>query len=165
MPKTLLLLRHAKSDWEDPELADHDRPLNKRGRRDAPRVGQLLVTTARLPQVIYCSTAQRARSTAELLIEAAQYTGPIDFRAQLYLAAPPAYIEVLSGTDDSCSTALAIGHNPGLEQLLTLLTGVSTSLPTAALAEIQLDVERWTDLRPLRCGKLIEIWRPKEHDD
>lgn len=165
MPKTLLLLRHAKSSWSEEGMADHDRPLNKRGKRDAPRVGQMLRESGRVPDAIYCSTAMRARRTAELVAEAAGFTGELELHGALYLATPERVVDVLALAPDQHPCVLAVGHNPGLEQLVAVLTGENTSLPTAALVEIQLDIDRWSDLRPVRCGTVHEIWRPKEHDE
>ena len=89
--KTLLILRHAKSDWETPDVADHDRPLNGRGKRDAPRMGRLLRDENLVPDLIISSTAKRARKTAKLVAEASGYEGEIRLAETLYLAGPEAY--------------------------------------------------------------------------
>jgi len=93
--KTLLLLRHAKSSWKHPELADHDRPLNKRGKRTAPRVSALLQDEDLIPDLILCSPAVRAHTTARLVAKACAYAGEIKRIRKLYLAEPQTYIEVL----------------------------------------------------------------------
>lgn len=160
--KTLLLLRHAKSSWDDESLDDHDRPLNDRGKRDAPRMGQLLQNRGLLPALILCSTAVRARKTLKKVCQAAEYEGPHALRGELYLAPPEVYVGVLQGVAEPTETVMVIGHNPGLESLLTCLTGEMEHFPTAALAVIELPIDRWQDLRLSATGRLIDLFRPKE---
>src|SRR5512137_2550352 len=99
--KTLLLMRHAKSSWKDTELEDLQRPLNKRGRRLAPRMGELLREKELVPQLIYSSNAVRARQTAEFLAGATGYTGDIRYQESLYLAEPSAYLDAIAQSPDS----------------------------------------------------------------
>jgi phosphohistidine phosphatase len=160
--KTLLLLRHAKSSWKQPELADHDRPLNKRGQRDAPRMGRLLKKENLTPDLIVSSTAKRAHDTAEVVAETSGYEDEVDFRPELYMAEPETYLGLLKSLSDDYQSVMLVGHNPGLEELLELLTGESETLPTAALAEIQLPLQRWKDLSSRAKGKLINLWRARE---
>src|SRR6266487_357541 len=98
--KSILVLRHAKSSWKQPELADHDRPLNKRGKRDAPLVGRLLKKKGLVPDNIISSTAMRARATAEAVAKASGYKGEITFNRSLYAAGPQAYIDALQDLSD-----------------------------------------------------------------
>jgi phosphohistidine phosphatase len=163
--KTLLLLRHAKSSWDDAALSDHQRPLNRRGEKAAPRIGQLLAEEGLLPDRILCSTAVRARQTAEHVVRHSGYVGEVDYRANLYLAPPEAYLEVLSQLPDDVNTVLAVGHNPGMEDLLYQLTGKHEHFPTAGLARIDFSVAAWSKLDAGARGKLIHLWRPKELDD
>ena len=109
--KTLLILRHAKSSWADPGMADHDRPLNARGKRDAPRMGRLIAEQGLHPDIIVSSTAKRARSTAKRVIEAGGLTCPKCLLDELYLAAPETYINTLRQLDDTSQRVLAVGHN------------------------------------------------------
>lgn len=159
--KTLLLLRHAKSSWKHPELADHDRPLNKRGKRTAPLMGEILQEQGLIPDLILCSSAVRAHSTAILVAKACNYLGEIRQTRELYLAEPQAYIEVLRQVTEKYAHVLVVGHNPGLESLLEALTGEAMAMPTAALACIELAVKRWRDLDMNTEGKLVNLWRPK----
>lgn len=159
--KTLLILRHAKSDWSDSSLSDHDRPLNDRGKHDAPRMGELLRRQNLLPDLILSSTAKRARQTTRLLSEAAGYSGEIQWLESLYAAPPSAYLKACSGLPDSVQTVMVVGHNPGLEELLAGLTGELQSLPTAALAEVELPIESWQELRNPVRGRLLHLWKPK----
>ena len=159
--KTLLLLRHAKSSWKHPELADHDRPLNKRGKRTAPLMGALLQDEDLIPDLILCSSAVRAHTTALLVAKACTYTGKITKTRKLYLAEPQAYREVLRQVAEKHVRVLVVGHNPGLESLIHALTGEAMAMPTAALAYMELSLKRWRDLDLNTECKLVNMWRPK----
>ena len=160
--KTLLILRHAKSSWKNADLSDHDRPLYKRGKVDAPRMGRLLCDEGLLPDIVLCSTAKRARKTVEKLTESSGYSGPCELDRSLYGATPTQYLQVLVRCDDEYQRAMLVGHNPGLEELLVRLTGTYERLPTAALAQIELDVSSWSELEHRPQGRVVHVWRPKE---
>ena len=161
--KTLLVLRHAKSSWKDPGLEDHDRPLNKRGKRDAPRMGKLLRDEKLVPDLIVSSTAVRAQSTAKAAAKSAQYEAEIRLDERLYLADPATMVSVLKEVGDpSANKVMIVAHNPGQEELVRVLAGGGGPFPTAALAQIELPIETWTELELATQGKLINLWRPKE---
>jgi len=160
--KTLLILRHAKSSWKDLDLADHDRPLSTRGKRDAPRMGHLLLEKELLPQLIISSTAKRARKTVKLVSEACGYKGDRLFIEALYAAGPEAYIGALRELGGGYERVMVVGHNPGLEELLDRLTGAGHTLPTAALAEVSLPIGSWDELGVSTEGELIGLWAPRE---
>ena len=160
--KTLLLLRHAKSSWKRPELADHDRPLNKRGKRTAPLMGKLLQDEDLIPDLIICSSAVRTHTTAMLVAEACAYTGEIKQTRELYLADPEEYIEVLCQVDEKHARLLVVGHNPGLEAFIEALTGEAIMMPTAALAYIELSIKDWSNLDLKTDCKLVNVWRPND---
>jgi phosphohistidine phosphatase len=161
--KTLLVLRHAKSSWDDPHLDDHDRPLNARGERDAPRMGRLARKKRLSVELIISSDALRARLTAEAVADAIGYGGQILLDPRLYHASAADILAVLrSAVDDNVTTVMIVGHNPGLEDLVARLTGDPEALPTAALAQIALPIERWPDLTASTRGTLVGLWRPKE---
>ena len=160
--KTLLVLRHAKSSWNDPARDDHERPLNKRGRRDGPRMGELVRQYGLVPDLVISSDAVRARLTAEAMAEAAHYAGEVVLDQQLYLASPADILSLLRTVRERADTVMIVGHNPGLEELVEQLTGEGTDLPTAALAQIVLPIDRWRDLKPSTRGTLVGHWRPKE---
>lgn len=164
--KTLLLLRHAKSSWEDRSLSDHDRPLNERGERDAPRMGQLLRDEGLWPDLILSSTARRARRTAELMVADPDDDTPDDdteirYLSELYLADPADCLAAVRRVGGEAQCVLVVGHNPGLEMLLQSLTDEWHRLPTAALARVELAIDAWKDLEP-RGGELAGLWRPRE---
>jgi phosphohistidine phosphatase len=160
--KTLLLLRHAKSSWDDPVLPDHDRPLTERGKKDAKRIGRLLREFRLVPELIVSSTAQRARKTASKVAKACGYTGEVEVASRLYHAYSSQFIEVLREIGNQHATVLVVAHNPGLEELVRHLTGQVETMPTAALAQVSLDIERWQDLIVPPGGRLLQVWRPKE---
>ena len=160
--KTLLVLRHAKSSWNDPGLDDHERPLNKRGRRDAPRMGELVREYGLIPDVVLSSDAVRARLTTEAVAEAAGYVGDILLDPHLYMAGPADILSLLRTVGENAETVMIVGHNPGLEELVERLTGERQDLPTAALAQIGLPIDEWRDLKLSTRGMLLGLWRPEE---
>jgi len=160
--KTLLVLRHAKSSWSDPALDDHERPLNTRGRRDAPRMGALVREYGLIPDVVISSDAVRARLTAESVVEAARCAGEIRLDPRLYMAGPADILSLLRTVGEKAATVMIVGHNPGLEELVTQLTGEWQDLPTAALAQIVLPIDQWRDLTLSTRGTLVGHWRPKQ---
>jgi len=160
--KTLLVLRHAKSSWSDPALDDHERPLNKRGRRDAPRMGELVREYHLIPDVVISSDAVRARLTAEAVVEAARCAGGILLDQRLYMAGPADILSLLRTVGEKAETVMIVGHNPGLEELVAQLTGERQDLPTAALAQIVLPIDQWRDLKRSTRGTLAGHWVAKE---
>jgi phosphohistidine phosphatase len=160
--KTLLILRHAKSSWKHTELPDFDRPLNKRGKGDAPRMGELLRQADLLPNLILSSTAQRARQTTQAVVDASGYGGEVRWLDSLYAAPPESYLEALRSLDDSLQRVMVVGHNPGLEELLEDLTGAAETLPTAALAQVLLPIQSWSQLDEDVSGELVQIWQPRQ---
>ncbi|HMJ07381.1 MAG TPA: histidine phosphatase family protein [Pyrinomonadaceae bacterium] len=160
--KRLYLLRHAKSSWSEPELADFERPLNQRGLNAAPFIGKLIAARQMVPDLTVSSPACRAAETARLVHEASSAPGEIEFVDRIYEASPQTLLQVTAGLNDKAGSAMIVGHNPGMEGFLRLLTGRSEAMPTAALAIIDLAVRNWSDIKP-GCGTLIEVVRPKEH--
>jgi phosphohistidine phosphatase len=160
--KTLLLMRHAKSSWTDSTQTDHNRTLNKRGERDATRMGQLIESEGLVPDCIVSSTAVRAHTTAELVAERSGFKEEIQLARELYHAPPSVYFAVLSQLPGTCKRVLAVAHNPGIAEILSQLTGADESMPTAALAHIQLDIEDWNQFDQDCDAQLVEFWCPKE---
>jgi phosphohistidine phosphatase len=158
--KSLLILRHAKSSWKHPELTDHDRPLNKRGKRDAPCMGEILRSEHLIPEAIISSTAARAHATAEAVAKASGYKGEVTLNRSLYAAGPEAYLDVLHDLSDDYVRVLIVGHNPGLEELVEMLTGETHPLPTCSFAHIKLHVDGWLDIDYETKGQLAGIWQP-----
>ena len=161
--KILLLMRHAKSSWEDPTITDHDRPLNNRGKKDAPRMGKLLKEINLIPDILISSTARRAEMTAKKVAKSCDYRKDIVFKSSLYSAGPTAFIKELKTIKkDGIVTALLVAHNPGVEDFVEYLTGKVEILPTSTLVQIELPINRWDDLDTNTKGIIVNTWRPKE---
>lgn len=168
--KTLYLQRHAKSSWTDPTLDDFDRPLNGRGRRAGTRIGTFLRDEDIRPALILCSAAKRARQTLKLI--QAELGGKIPAKIEkcLYMATSAELLKRLAKVDDKVSSVMLIGHNPETQHLALELAGsgdgeawesMSAKFPTAALAVLQCDIERWRDLRPQKAS-LESFVRPRD---
>lgn len=163
--KTLLLLRHAKSSWKDTSLTDFERPLNRRGRRAAALIGRFLRRKNVQPDLILSSPAVRARSTIEIVLESSQLRVEPRYDERLYLASAAALLGIIRQFEDQVDTAMLVGHNSGTEDVLHRLTGVQGIMPTAALAKIVLDVDRWSEVTiKLSGGRAGLEWlvKPKE---
>jgi phosphohistidine phosphatase len=151
--KTLLVLRHAKSDRSDPGLEDHDRPLAARGETDAPRMGAALAALGSMPDVIITSTAVRARDTAHLAATGMGYDGPTVETRAVYAASGDALLAVLHDHAGDHDTTLLVGHNPGMEELIGLLIAdagseIGLRMPTAALACLSFETDAWSEVTP-----------------
>lgn len=169
--KSLTLLRHAKSGWDDPVSRDFDRPLNPRGRRAARTVGREMEAQGLDFDLILASPAQRVVETLE---EVSAGYGAIrpEFDQRLYLASTAALIEIVRATPDSVRRLLLVGHNPGLEELALCLSRrddgalraeVEVKYPTGTVAEIELPVERWAEVDE-GTGRLVRFIRPRDLD-
>jgi phosphohistidine phosphatase len=160
--KTLLLLRHAKSSWKKSDMSDHERPLNKRGKKEAPIVGAYLKENGLVPDLILTSTARRAHATAEAVAEASGFEGEVELYQDLYMSDAASYLDILRCMPDKANRVLVVGHNPDVEDLLTLLTEVKEHMTTAALAVITLPISRWEELNEATDGRLQNLWVPRE---
>jgi phosphohistidine phosphatase len=125
-------------------------------------MGMLVKDKELIPQVIFCSTAERARETAKALVESTGYSGKVTFLDSFYLAEPAAYIGELAKLPDGLERVMVIGHNPGLEGVLQMLSHQVESLPTAAIAHLVLPIQRWSELTTDTRGELVELWRPRD---
>ncbi len=159
--KTLFILRHAKSSWENPDWADFERPLNSRGLDAARFIGALVYERSLSPQIIVSSPAKRAKQTAVLVKEIAEIPKPIIFDERIYEASPLTLFNLIREFDEKYESVLIIGHNPGFENLVRMLTGETVSMPTAALAKINLGIEKWSEIET-DSNKLEILIRPKE---
>ena len=159
--KTLLVMRHAKSSWNFSELSDYDRPLNARGKRDAPRIGKYLRQEGLMPDRILTSSAKRARKTASKVAKASGYTGKVKKLDSLYDTVPGVYFKTLQELPDKYQRVMIVGHNPTMEQLVNHLTRHIKQMPTAAIAHIELPIERWEALDLYTKGTLVNLWTPE----
>lgn len=158
--KTLFLLRHAKSSWKDNLLEDHDRPLNRRGRDEAPLVGEYLRQRGLTPAFVAVSTARRAIQTAAEVLSVIRYDGLVYTSRDLHLADSETLLSVIRKTPKRYPSLLVIAHNPGIEETIEQLTGQASPMPTSSLAHIELPIEAWRELVPDGGGTLVETWRP-----
>ena len=141
--KTILLFRHGKSDWDADFERDHERPLAKRGHKAAVRMGRFLAAAGPQPELILTSTAVRATQTLDLAAEAGSWSGEVRSVAELYLASPPTLLAKIRQVAEDVETVMLVGHEPGWSETIEVLTGGSVRFPTAALARIDVEVERW----------------------
>lgn len=148
MTKCLVLLRHAKSSWKQAELADFDRPLSGRGKRDAPAMAQRLKQWGLRPDLILSSPAKRARKTAKIAARELGYPGKdICWDERLYLQGVKSLLAVLTETDDRYNEVMLVGHNPDVTELAERLTGDAFGeIPTAGAVVIRLEGTNWRDL-------------------
>ena len=157
--KTLLLLRHAKAENPEPDVTDLNRALNARGRAEAQSVGQFIKTQALEFDLVLCSTATRARETTELVLAAAELAANVRFDTRIYEAGPLRLLEVISEIEESMSAVLLVGHNPGMEELLKILTGSLEQMATGTLAKIELSAG-WSKALEAK-GTLDSIVKPQ----
>ena len=167
MPKELLIMRHAKSSWDDESLSDHERPLNKRGLRDAPRMAQFLVANNLAPDLIVSSTANRANSTARLVAENLNMGDlVVEVTEDFYLAPPDIYVEYAQRLADQFKRPMFVGHNPGMEYLVSSLASQKwESMPTAAIAHVVFEFDSWNELTDRAAVQSVNVFRPKQIDD
>jgi phosphohistidine phosphatase len=158
--KTVLLLRHGKSKRGPEYETDFERPLAKRGRRDAARMGEFLAEQDLLPDVIICSPAERARETAERCADAADYQGEIRYEESLYDGNEESYLELLWSLDDAIGRVLFVGHNPTTEAAIETLSRRYARMPTAALARVDFDTDLWVELFDVG-GRLVWVQVPR----
>lgn len=152
--RQLALLRHAKSSWSDPGLSDRERPLNKRGERDAPQMGARLTARKLRPSLILTSPATRALATAKEVAKAFSY--PLEFLQHedaLYLASPSTLLEVVATQDSRFQSLMVVGHNPGLTDFCNALlpTLDLANLPTAGVVALTSSATKWGDIGPENC--------------
>ena len=123
----------------------------------------MFVTDAGLvPDLILSSTAKRARSTAEEVAACCAYDSEVVLEPRLYLADPTTIVDIVQGLGGDTGRLLVVGHNPGVEELVAQLTDQTEAFPTAALAQIELPIANWLELRLSTSGRLVSMWRPKD---
>lgn len=167
----LLLMRHAKSSWDNPSLDDFERPLNKRGTGAATAIGARLASTGPAPGLVLCSTAVRTRATLALVLREIDATAPqVIFDDALYLADAETLLARIRETDGRHRTIMVVAHNPGLHTLAVELAGhgrrelldeLAHHFPTAALAHITFRSNDWRAIKPA-SGELADYVLPRK---
>ena len=162
--KTLYLARHAKSSWKFPGLDDFERPLNKRGRKNAPFMGKILKKLKVAPNLIISSPANRAAMTARIIAHKIKY--PLDeirYSEAIYEFSANAVIQVIKQIDNTVDQVMLVGHNPALTDLANYFSGEPISnIPTCGIFCVDLDISSWAKIIE-HCGKLIFFEFPKKH--
>ena len=171
--KTLILLRHAKSSWDDPDLEDHDRPLNKRGRGAAPVIAAWLAERGHVPDRIVCSSSLRTQETVERMRDALPDLPDPVIEPGLYHADPARMMELVRAQPDEANGVMLVGHQPGLSAFARMLAGGKVRpgcsrafehFPTAAAAVLTAQTEIWADIAP-RTARFVEFAKPRELAD
>jgi phosphohistidine phosphatase len=160
--KTLILMRHAKSSMDGKKQEDWERPLNKRGKKNAVTLAKALQEKGIVPEVILASAAVRSHQTAELLIEELKFRGDVHYLAHLYKGEVDSYLFEIKRLLDQEKCVLVIGHNPMLESFLQMVSAKVESLPTASLAFLNVPVESWKDFNFEITSQLVDFWKPKD---
>jgi phosphohistidine phosphatase len=170
--KRLAILRHAKSSWDEPGLDDFNRPLNERGWKAARRIGRELNKRGMKFDLVLSSTAARTRETIDGVQEYFNFDAPVKFRPELYLASEATLLEIVRGLDEKVKAPLIVGHNPGLELLVTDLSRdddqglrrrVAGKFPTGAFAVLELPTRHWSKVKP-GAGQVLELILPSDLD-
>ncbi len=159
--KTLFIMRHAKSSWDNPNWSDFERPLNERGFQTAPLMGEVMLKNNFTPEIIVSSPAMRAKQTAQLVKESAAFEAGIRFDERIYEASISILLGVVADIEDLYDSAMIVGHNPGFENLVRTLTGKIEPMPTATLAVVDLEINSWKEINS-ETGNLRKMIRPKE---
>lgn len=160
--KTLLVMRHAKSDWNADYGRDHERPLNQRGEHSARLMGQVLADQGHIPQRIMSSTAVRARSTAALANEAGAWGAELVLDDALYGGGVDTAVEVARSAPD-VDRLMLVGHQPTWSFLVSTLTGEHVDMKTATVALITFDVSGWAELNP-GAGAVAAVYQPRDYE-
>ena len=162
--KTLTIVRHAKSSWHEPVLSDRERPLNKRGQRDAPRMGKRIADAGIRPSLIISSPATRAWTTAQIIAEELSY--PVEFlqrEKSPYLASLNDILDVIVAQDDGFNSLMVVGHNPGLTNMVNFLSpGITGNLPTAGVVSVTIDQDDWKLYEQPQTELVLHDY-PKKH--
>jgi phosphohistidine phosphatase len=175
MPKRLILLRHAKSAWDNPSIADIDRPLSNRGRKAAPLIGAYLARRGMIPGLVLSSSAKRAAETLDLAAAGWQAKPPVKKLKSLYLAMPREMLRRVQAVGREPDCVMLVGHNPGIADLANWLcahgkaehpASFGRKFPTAAIAVLEFDVDDWAEV-DAETGRLIDFTTPKqiEHEE
>ncbi len=158
--KQLLLMRHGKSDWQA-GVADFERPLNKRGVKAASFMGKFCLEKKLVPDLIYSSPANRAKTTAKLFAESSKYSADIEYCESFYFGYKTELLDKLKSTPDSVQRLLIVGHNPTWSELVSHFSGIYVEMTTANIAVLELKIESWANLECETC-RLLQLYKPRD---
>ena len=159
--RQFVVMRHAKSDWGDASLSDHDRPLNERGCRDAPRMAAWMADQNLVPDLILSSSSQRTRQTVILMCSVWGQEPQVEYLESLYLATPDAMLRAAQSAGPEIGRVMVLAHNPGVSYLASSLAGRSVDMPTAAVAVFRVKLTDWKHLHGDVDAELLQYMRPK----
>lgn len=169
--KTLYFLRHAKSDWGEVDLPDHERPLNRRGRKACVKTGVRLRNKSFNPGLVLCSSAARAQETLRAIMSAADCNWPVQLEPELYGAGADRVLGLIRQQSDKHDSLLLIGHNPGFQDIVIGLAGsekqagalarIARKMPTAAFSELSFKVDSFKEIG-VGSGCLVDFFTPKD---
>lgn len=164
MMKTLLLIRHAKSSWDNPGVSDFDRPLNDRGKHDAPIMGKRLADRNMIPDLILSSPAKRAKKTVKIIADEIEYDqDDIVFVDRLYLADIPEMIYAIHENSNDASVLALVGHNPGMTDFSNFLAHCEIdNVPTCGIVTIAFEMDSWDSIE-ITKGTLLDFDYPKRN--
>lgn len=161
--RVLHIVRHAKSDWKQAEMSDHDRPLNKRGFRDAPLAAERFNASHGVPELWLSSTAQRAQTTALFFGEAAgKKKDDITFKRELYLPSYQTLLQTINSINNKHTSVILFGHNPGHSILASVLADDNFEMPTCSIVSIEFELDSWEHVAS-GTGRVLEFDYPKKH--
>jgi len=160
--KKLLLLRHGKSSWDNPDLADHERPLTNRGKESASIIGKFLKKENIIPDLIISSTAKRANKTADIIAKKCGYDKKILKSEELYSGSSESYTNIIHEIADKNKTILLVGHNPAIEEVIERITAEKRIMKTCSLAHIDLSIDSWKNFHYRKKYKLIDLINVRE---
>lgn len=160
--KKLYIIRHAKSDWSNPGLDDFDRPLNKRGKKNAPYMGELLRINGVLPDLIISSPAYRARETAKIIAQEVMYHKEIMYNEYIYEADLKTILDIVTFIEDENDNVFLIGHNPSINILAFYMVDFNENIPTCGIVEIEFDCDSWREIAK-KNAKFVSFEYPKKY--
>jgi len=161
--RSLVIMRHAKASFKNAGIKDGKRPLTKKGEKSAAEIANKINERELFPQMILTSTAIRAIQTAEIVAKIIDFNGEIQHEKGLYMAEADEIIKILRELPDELERVLVIGHNPGLESMIPMLTDQIKDLPTAGVAYLSLPISHWKELNSKTEAELVELWRPQKN--
>lgn len=160
--KKIYIIRHAKSSWKDLNLDDFERPLNKRGQKDAPFMAKTLKKKGVKPDLIISSPAVRAKTTAKIIAQEVGYKKPILYIKKIYEAEVQDLYDVVRNIDEKYKTVFMIGHNPGLNMFVESLVGFHENIPTCGIVELEIDCKKSKDISA-SCSEFRYFDYPKRY--
>ncbi len=161
--KKLYIIRHAKSSWSDETLNDFERPLNKRGKSNAPMMGERLKEKGVMPDIIISSPAKRAKSTAEMIAKEIGYEKKVLFDENIYESSVDELRKIIKEIDNKKGIVFLIGHNPSLNALAEYYVNFSQNIPTCGIVEIAFECDKWANIEH-KNAKLLSFDYPKKSE-